>query len=214
MLFAIKFKEIVGALEVPEEKRLWKRSFVFGCITYIIIFLLLAVPSGQLTLRTLNRSAAWTSVILIGLSFFLTSVCYFWNFADRFIVYRKHLGLMGFYFGALHMFLILFSLSKRVNIFNFFLSENHFTPFIFGYSALLIFTMMAFISNRYAAHELGGKRWRSLLRFGYIGLIFSAVHFALLNAGRWSLVGIVTLVFIFVVLLFRIALEISVRRKK
>lgn len=214
MLFDKKFKEIIGALEVPEEKRLWKRSFVFGCIICVFIFVIFTTSSGQVSLRIFNRSAAWTSVILIGLSFFLTSICYFWNFADRFIIYRKHLGLIGFYFGALHMLLILFSLSKRVNIFNYFLSEGHFTPFIFGYSALLIFTMMAFISNRYAAHELGGKRWRQFLRVGYIGLIFAVVHFYLLSAGRWSPVGIVVLVFVSVVLLLRIALEISVRRKK
>lgn len=226
MPFTKRFDEIVGKTSVPSEMKLWRNTFIIGIIVFVICLLYVYLQKNSFSLRIVNQSVAWASVILIGFSFLLSGVCYFWNFADRFIIYRKHLGLVGFWYAVIHVALTLYSLSQRFNIVQYFTaSHSRFQVLVDGLIAFVIFALMALISNKYSAHELGGIWWRRILRLGYIAMFFAAVHFAVVGLPlwiKWSYfkevtippLGIVVLGFIYLVIVIRVLLELDVRLKR
>jgi DMSO/TMAO reductase YedYZ heme-binding membrane subunit len=180
--------------------------------------------TGVITLRVINQSAAWTSVLLIGLSFVLSGLCYFLNAFDHLLPYRKHIGLSGFFYALGHAGLTLYLLSQRTNLVTYFIDPEHFWPLVFGMSALLVFAFMTAISNQLAIHRLGAKLWRGMLRFGYIGVILAVGHFYVIGGESWSEwlrsmnsippFGIIALAFSLFVLILRVILEIDVRVKR
>lgn len=172
---------------------------------------------------TLNKAVADTSVVFICFSMLLSAICYFWNFADTKIVYRKHLGLIGFAYVVVHM-LLSFSALKKLTELTAWQSGAAF-PVATATVATLIFTVMTLISNNYAARELGGIWWRNILRTGYLALLFGLAHVALLKMTRWvdwfnsgmqrpPALSLVVSILIIITLLARLFLEISLRRKK
>lgn len=104
------------------------------------------------------------------------------------------------------------------------MSKERFNYFITGALALIIFAVMASISNRYAVHELGGKTWRRVLRFGYVAFALATAHFIFVGLTQWQKwftgfkglppLGIAIIVFALFVFILRICLEVAVRLKK
>lgn len=153
---------------------------VFGAIIFAACYGYLRwmnIPSE------LNKSAADTAVILIGLSMILSSVCYFWNFLDWSIIYRKYLGLIGFVFGLAHLLLSWEAFKSLLKVSTW--EQGRMWPAFSGLLALGIFTIMALVSNTAAARMLGGKNWRYVLRTGYLAIIFVLAHVILLKSARW-----------------------------
>lgn len=163
------------------EIKLWRNAAIISLIILLFIAAYQYLTRGRYSLYAFNGTIASTSMILIGLSFALSGICYFFNFADSYIKYRKHLGVAGFFYAALHAGISLVLYPKKTAALEFFLSEERRVPFLLGVSALLIFLMMALISNRYAITKLGGKLWRHLLHLGYLAYLLAIVHIILLN---------------------------------
>lgn len=187
---------------------------------------------------TMNKALADTAMILIGCSFLLSSLCYFWDFVDCQIVYRKYLGLFGFALALAHgvMSLVfylywkphgyevdpIFIIDHRWPIGPFLVSNLY--AFAAALVAFFIFLMMTLISNRYAVHALGGVWWRRLLRVGYLGYLAAAIHFSIKNIPEWqALLGrpdiklpplsLFILLLVCTVIGFRVALWWSLRKK-
>jgi DMSO/TMAO reductase YedYZ heme-binding membrane subunit len=188
---------------------------IFG-IFYLYLF-------WQGSLNILNKAIADASVILIGLSMLLTAICYFWDFADTKIIYRKHLGLVGFAFALTHVVLSQQSLFLLLD--QSMWRSAAIKPVVAGLTATIIFTIMAVISNNIATKKLGGVGWRRILRTGYAALFFVLVHVAFLKAQYWinwwqsglnrpPALSLVVTIFIGVVLLSRVLLWISLLIKK
>jgi len=161
-------------------KKLYLRVLVLGLIVFGLSYF---YTSFNQIPNALNKSVADTSVILIGLSMLLSSICYFWNSLDSKIIYRKHLGLIGFAFGLVHIGLSLSLLQRLFNIETW--QKGAFWPALTGLIAALIFAVMTFISNKYAASHLGGKVWRMILRTGYVAILLVFAHIVLLKSSRW-----------------------------
>lgn len=171
---------------------------------------------------TLNKAVADTSVVLICLSMLFGPICHFWNFADTKIVYRKHLGLVGFAYVVVHLLLSFSALEKLTETASW--QSGAALPVAAATAATTIFLIMTLISNNYAARELGGIWWRRILRTGYLALILSLAHVALLKMSRWvewfhgglqrpPALSLVVSTLIIITLLARLLLEISLRRK-
>jgi DMSO/TMAO reductase YedYZ heme-binding membrane subunit len=201
MSFVARFEEIMQKREVT---LLWKLSLHTAWISvlvFIFAYWYLSLTEPESSIVTTNKALADTAMILIGLSFALSGLCYFWNFVDTKIIYRKYLGLSGFAFGLAHgvMSAIFYFVWKPRGYennpifivghqwdFGAFLVPNQYA-FFSAVIAISIFTMMAVISNQYAVHELGGIWWRRLLRVGYLAYIFATIHFAIKNIPEWRL---------------------------
>jgi DMSO/TMAO reductase YedYZ heme-binding membrane subunit len=174
------------------------------------------------TPHPLNKAVADASLVLIGLSMLLTSVCYFWDFLDSKIVYRKYLGLVGWAFALVHILLEYSALQRLLSAPNWF--AQSLWPVSTGLLAAVIFTVMAAISNRFSAAKLGGKNWKLILRTGYIALLFVLAHVALLKSRYWvswynggmktlPSMSMLVSIFIVIVVVMRVLLWWSVRRK-
>lgn len=213
MPFEKRFNQIIQNTQIPPKRHLLTYSFLFSLAVFLFVLIYNYLRRGFHGIDSINGASAWTGVVLISLSMAISGICYFFNFADSKIIYRKYLGLVGFGYALMHAVIS-------------FLSNFEFgLAFFFGFAALLIFTMMAAISNQYAVHELGGVRWRRLLRFGYLALFFTIIHIYINSSQFWVRwmtsrmmtlppIGIPLIVLAVGTLFLRLILEIALIRKK
>ncbi len=199
-----------------------RAKLIFELKLYVHVLLLSAVLCAtvyaflvwQGSPNLLNRTVANVSMILISLSLMMSGMGYFFNFLDKQVIYRKHLGLVGFGFGVWHFLLSFTGLAQLQR------------PAMWtGFVALLIFTLMALISNHLATKFMGGVWWRRTLRLGFVALFLVVIHVWLLRAHRWwtwlteglsgsTVLALGVTVLAVFVLLLRLILEIALRRKK
>ncbi len=155
------------------------RAALFSMFILFATFVYNVMAMDTMSLRVWNRSFTDAGMILVGISFALSGLCYFYDIFDTKILYRRDLGLNGFYFIALHS-VYSFALNKFTPWYRYFESDRVLS-FSLALISLLIFFMMALISNAYVPKKLGAHRWRILLRIGYFAYVLGVVH-----AGLWS----------------------------
>ncbi len=164
---------------------LWRNMIIYSLFVYIVVALYYFVQRGTFSLFIANRVAADVSILLIGLSFALSGLCYFWNFADHFIIYRKHLGVIGFIYALFHTYFALFMSSRAKPYVIYYLQEDRLIPFLSAVIAIIMYAGMVYISRKSMVQKLGGKLWRQLLRLGYIAYALSILHFGMLLYTDW-----------------------------
>ena len=169
---------------IAKEHRIWIEIIIYSLMIYVLIGGHYLVTNASFTSRLFNRSIADLALILIGLSLMLSSVCYFWDFADSFIKYRKHLGLVGFGYMVLHILMSVL-MSQYAPFTKYYLSDYRIFSFSAAAVATVIFTIMALISNRFSIIEIGPKRWRNLMRVGIIGFALTLYHFSVNSFKYW-----------------------------
>ena len=208
---------------VKSTRRLWIESILFSVGMLCCIVLYYFIRRGSLSTSLINRSLASEALVLIGLSFLLSSICFFFDKFDSYIIYRKYLGLTGFYAAVLHIFITVFLLQDRFPLNQWF--GSHIQAFIPGLIAFVIFLVMALISNTAGAVLLGGKRWRMILRVGgYTAYFFLLLHTAFINYQGWvnwltkpttilPPFGLVAVIFMLLVYAARTLLWIALRKK-
>lgn len=181
MPFVQRHEQIMKKVGVISPFRLWLNTVLFSWFIFALCLGYLYLRSSKLTTFSVNQAAANASVFLIGFSFLLSSVCYFFDFLDTKIIYRKHLGIVGFAYGVAHVIFILLVIKIPLQD----LLGEQLLSFLLGLLAVLLFTFMTLISNRYVITHLGGPAWRTSLRWaGYIALIFVWLH--ALIAAQWT----------------------------
>lgn len=195
--------------------------------TVIFALVLLAGAWGYLQWlglpSLLNKAVADVAALLIALSMMLGGLGYFFNVFDRQVVYRKHLGMVGFALAVWHLLLSWGAFLRLLQPQTWF--DHKMWPALTGTVALVIFAVMAVISNQLAVRLLGGKWWRWILRTGYLGLVLVVAHVVLLKGARWltwyqagmqeppALSLLMTAVMLLAVFL-RLGLEWSLRRRR
>ena len=219
MTYSKWHSKILKKVGIISESKLYIRVIVFSLFILALTYFYLINQDAR---NPLNKAVADTSIILISASMLLTSLCYFWDFIDTKIIYRKHLGIIGFVYAAIH---ILLSSSGLLSLFKLETwLKGTYWPLFTGLIAFVIFSVMALISNKYATTKLGGIGWRNILRTGYIGVAIVWLHVFLLKSVRivsWYSDGmktapptsLIVLVFMAVVIIMRILLWISLLMK-
>lgn len=181
--FPERHEEIIRKAPRHPLVRLWAYSLLFSVLITVLCGAYVRMYFHTFSTRVLNETFADAGLIIIGCSFALSGICYFWNFLDTKIVYRKYLGLIGFFLIVLHVLLSLFFVPFPITDY---FTPAHRTAFTAALISLVIFVCMAFISNRYAVHQLGGAHWRILLRTGYAAYFLALIHFALRKGPEWD----------------------------
>lgn len=213
------FDKTVKQATPLSELQLYFRVSILGLVLFGMFY---AYTSWLKIPGVLNKSVADTSVFLIGWSMLLSALCYFWDFADTKIIYRKHLGLLGFAFGVIH-WLLSWGAFQRLFQSATWEGTSYIAP-LTGTLALAIFAVMAIISNKYSAMSLGGKTWRAILRTGYIALVLVLIHVFALKSARWLTwyeegmntppsASLLVTIFILIVLLMRVALFFALKMR-
>jgi DMSO/TMAO reductase YedYZ heme-binding membrane subunit len=176
----------------------WVNTAVFGFSLFGVILAYFWWESGELAVFGINQAAADAGTILISLSMFLTVLSYFFDRFDKKIIYRKHLGIIGFAYVVAHIVFVVLLMPTRYPLTGWL--TTRILPFTFGAIATAIFALMTLISNRYAASSMGGVVWRGILRYGgYGALVMSLVHIWLATSRFWSITSpsLSMLVFVF-----------------
>ena len=163
---------------VSLEARLWRNTGVVTVLVFLFFVVYVALLDPVLGPASLAKMVAGTSNILLGMSLSLSSFGYHFNFLDSKVIYRKYLGLAG-YFAALLYCLLLTIVRPERYFFGFF--ENLWSSdFMLGFASMAIFTGMALISNDRAMRWIGPHQWRMYLRFGFVAYFLLVVR-AILN---------------------------------
>ncbi len=165
-------------------KKMWGRSLAVAAGVYLFFVLYIFFYDQEFTLKSFAKTFAGTGNFLLAGSFVLSSLGYFFDFLDSKVIYRKYLGLLG-YFSALIYTVLVAYIRPEYYFFGFF---EHFwsSDILLGSTAMAILTAMALISNNRAMLWIGPARWRIFLRFGYLAF-FLLVLRAILN--QYVLVG-------------------------
>ncbi len=172
----------------PPRTRLRRNSARAAVMVFIGSVLYILMADAVITplpwTQVVNDALADAGLLLICASMALSGLCYFWDFADRYIIYRKHLGLWGCALIVAHGGWTLALPQYSIALL---LQPQNIRAFIFAVIASIILLMMAAISNRYAVTELGGRWWRRLLRLGYVAIFFGAWHALIKKAPLWAM---------------------------
>ena len=110
--FLFCYSNYMPITQVPKVESDFQRYVKVSIVSVVIFGLFYGYLHWMAIPNLLNKAVADTSVVLISLSMLFSSICYFWNFADTKIVYRKHLGLVGFAYAVVHLLLSFSALKK------------------------------------------------------------------------------------------------------
>ncbi len=223
--------------------KLWAKAFLFSGLVFCLCSGYLYMSVSEESLVLFNQAAGFAGFLVMGLSMALSGLAYFWDFADGYIIYRRYLGVVGFAYALLH------SLFGLVNYFNLLMIRDwlrlgdsgifdlyfnwpmvgSFTlsniwAFVSGLVALVIFTMMAAISNNWSIRRLG-LWWRRLLRVGYAAYFLTIIHFGIKRVVVWQdwlvhwnkglpPLSLPVVIFGLGVLVLRLVLQVSVMKKR
>lgn len=210
----------MGCFQDVRVMKLWGSALLVGALSTLFFMVYSTMIEGWSGVETFNRATANAAMILIGISFIISGISYFWDFADYYTIYRKYWGLVGFWLASLHGFV---SLAQHEFDLGYFLLPQNIVAFLSALASMLILVMMAVISNVSIIKKLGGKRWRALLRVGYFAYIFAIIHIAIKAWPQWESAFIsgnalppasmLTVAFGLIVLGMRIALQCALWKK-
>jgi len=208
-------------LESPKIK-MWSSAIQLAVLIMAILLIYVYFYNNALNLLAISQAIAGTAGLMIGLSFALSSIGYYWDFLDHQVGYRKYYGLVGFWLALIYSISLLFiDTEKYLNGFfkNFFSAD-----FLLGLFAMAILTLMAIVSTKKFMVKLGPQRWRLILRLGYIAYALLVIRAVVLENQLWldwadTLDGlppprIIISAFALFVIFLRGSLFISLRLKK
>lgn len=146
-------------------------STIFGIqLLYNVAFF--AAFSGAAGLGAIAATAGY----LIGSSLGLGPANRYLKLPTRYLTYRKSLGIVG------TLLALLFAVLQLRLQAQYYLHDFPFglltPPSLLGIFSLSVFAGMTLLSNRRAMSLLGGRRWKSAMRWGYaayLGLVLRAV---------------------------------------
>lgn len=162
---------------------MWSASLVAAAVLLVVLLIYTFIYNGAINLLAISQAIAGTAGFLIGISFLLGPLAYFYKPAGPKVAYRKYIGLTGFWLALTYSVLLIFVDSNKY-FFNLFDNIGN-IEIILGLGAVTILTFMALISNRWGIRLLGPRLWRWGLRLGYIAYTLLIVRGYILEKTIW-----------------------------
>lgn len=159
------------------------RQYSFAVVvtlgTVWLVYRYAAVRYGVEGLSILNKSLATSTVLLLGIVLLLGPFSRLFTIFDRFLKYRKELGIMTFFTGVTHVYLSMFPLARH-GPFGFYLSQP-----LSAYAGLAGFAIMfklLILSHPLVERLIGPRIWWKLQYWGARAAFgASALHFIVLK---------------------------------
>lgn len=165
--------------------KIWRKSLIFSLVVLAGTALYAYLYFGNMADYVVLQILGVASVLVIAPSLALSGMAYFWNFADKLVIYRKSLGLLGLYLGLMHVGLSMYQSGILLSALT--VSSAWGVAITAGYLSVVFFALMPLVSSVFAVRRLGGTRVRLGLRyFGYTAYVLVLVHAVLLSLPRWS----------------------------
>lgn len=218
----IKLKEQPDIFHWRVKFKLWSRSILVAVVFYAVMLIFSFGVDKVWSFLTFSKALAAAAALLLAASFALSGFCYYFDFLDTKLGYRKYLGLLGYFLALLYSFSLLITEPDRY-LFGF--GDNFWSgDFLLGIGAMVYFTFMALISNGRIMKWLGVGNWRLAMRGGYIAWALLGLRAYILEKDQWwlwvqELAGwppprMMLSLLIVAVILFRISIEVVKRVKK
>lgn len=183
--------ESVQGLSPSKPKINWKYEFqqyvtvfVMAAPFYVVLSFYIFFRRGYYNLYIANKALAGVAAILLGIVLLIGAGSRLFSFPDRYVQYRKELGIIAFFFALFHSVVSLFFLPSKFSLEKYFATFNW--PFVFGLVAIVILIMIFAISNNRAMTAMGRARWWRLQYWG-VRVVFTLVilHVFLMKWKGW-----------------------------
>lgn len=163
--------------------KLWIGPIVLALILLVFTNAYNFIYFAGFTTKSAVEATAGAAAFLIGISFSLSSMSYYFNFLDNKLAYRKEIGLIGYFLAVLYSVLLAVTNQDKY-ITNF--SSNLFSwDFILGLTAMTILTSMAIVSINKIMIKVTPAVARKVLRFGYVAYFLLIVRAVILEHETW-----------------------------
>lgn len=138
-------------------------TFIFSLFIFAFFVYYNYLQLSTLSPRVYNRALADTSIITLGLALSLGMLSRLYKFWDKYLTYRKELGVLAFFAGAAHVYLTMFPLARH-GTWGFY----HYKPLsaYTGLAGLIIMFFLLTISFQAIEKSLGTKTWWKLQYIG------------------------------------------------
>ncbi|MEK7578180.1 MAG: ferric reductase-like transmembrane domain-containing protein [Patescibacteria group bacterium] len=151
---------------------------------FVILSVYLFYRRGYYDLYIANKIFAGVAVILLGIVLLIGPLSRLFSFPDRYVQYRKELGIVAFFLAIAHGISSSFFLSSRFHLSG--SPETLNWPFIFGLAATVILVALFFISNDRVMAAIGRERWWRLQYWGVrLAFIFVLLHVFIMKWSGW-----------------------------
>lgn len=173
------------ATPTPKLKRKspWRQIIVFSLPWILLLGGYYSLSSGVYGFQHfLIKGIIHTGFLLISFSLLLGTLAKFFDRFDKYLHYRKQLGIVGFFYGAIHGLLapILYLIPTMP------VADRQLQGAFVGLIALALFYVCAYISSIPMIRKLGSARWRKTIRYtSYTGYTIAIVHIFLFSYPRW-----------------------------
>jgi DMSO/TMAO reductase YedYZ heme-binding membrane subunit len=170
---------------IIKKRNPWKNIIKFSLTTIPFFSIYYAgtvyeyVPGIEIVLKGFTN----TGYLLIGLSLLLGPLGKFWNYFDKFLTYRKQLGIVGFMYALIHGVVgtIIYVLPNPD------IMVNNYWTIALGIIALYLLFICYAISEIVVIKTLGPKKWRRLIRYiSYTSFILVTIHIYLAKLLVWQ----------------------------
>lgn len=148
--------------------------------------LYLTARRGYFDLSIINKSLASTSLILLGIVLLLGPLSRLYNRFDKWINYRKEVGILAFFIAAVHVYLSMFPLARRSP---FGLYQSRPLVAYSGLLALLIMFYLFIISFEKIKAKINSAKWWKMqywgARIAALAVLFHMTVFKYSEWGKW-----------------------------
>lgn len=165
---------------------LWQYGFAFTVALFLfdVLSIYLFFRRGYYDLYIANKIFAGVSAVLLGVIMLIGSGSRLFSFPDRYIQYRKELGIIAFILALIHGIVSFFFLPSKFPQSGFVDTLN--VPFIFGLAAIIVLMGIFLISNDWAINALSRKKWWKLQYWGIrLGFTFVILHVFIMKWNGW-----------------------------
>lgn len=169
---------------MKEGVRQYLVSVVVTAMIVGLVYQYATVRYGVGGLSSLNKSLATSTLFILGFVLLLGPLARMFVIFDRWLIYRKELGVLTFYTGLGHVYLSMFTLARRGPWGLYLSSPWSAYP---GLIALVIMFVLVVISLRQLEMTLGTKLWWKLQYLGArVTFILIAFHMIVLKYAGWG----------------------------
>lgn len=209
--------------ELSPLRRMWHASFKLGAIILVACLLYSLLYFEELSVLSLSQAIGAAAAFMIGISYAMSGVGYFFDFLDDKVAYRKYFGLVGLLLAIVYTYTLFFA-DPGTYFFNLF--ETLGTPqAILGILAMGILLGMVIISTPEGIRAIGPQNWRLGLRAGYVASALFVTRAAIIYSNDWTVwwrhgdwymppLTLIITVFTIGVILFRGSIFVSQMLKK
>lgn len=155
-----------------EQLRQYFLSFLLATGVAAVFSLYLFLRRGYFDPHIFNKALASASLVLLGVILLIGPVSRFYNRFDKWLIYRREIGIMVFFLALGH---VIISYSGKIS-----------PALLWGFVSLAILAILFLTSCKYVEEKLGRKFWVQLQSWGVrMGTLAAFLHLTILKYPGW-----------------------------